>query len=495
VSVRPRGERNFEAHTVALVFVVEEGSRVYIERINVRGNTRTRDYVIRREFDIGEGDAYNRALVDRAERRLKNLDFFKSVKITPEPGSSPDRVVLNVDVEEKSTGDFGVTGGYSTADGFMAEVSVQERNLLGRGLMGRASVQYGQKTKGWGLNFVEPYLMGYRLALGLDLYQKTQKATNSVSYDTETVGFGARLGISLREDLSLQARYSIYQQKVTLPDYLNNCISTDPNLNSTLTNPNTGVPYGNGMHFPGAVGPGDSCYGDGETSLPVRIALAKGAAITSSVGYTLAYNTLDNNKNPTTGLYAELKQDFAGVGGDVRFIKTLGDARFYYPVVSDVVGFVRVQGGNVTGWGGGDLRMLDHFQMGPNLVRGFAVSGIGPRDMTPGSFTNDALGGTMFWGASAELQMPFWFLPKEIGIKGSVYADAGSLWGYRGPTGWAVTGETLTVSDSNVVRSSVGVGLIWDSPFGPLRFDYAIPMSKGPNDREQRFRFGGGTSF
>ncbi|TAK50043.1 MAG: outer membrane protein assembly factor BamA [Xanthobacteraceae bacterium] len=495
VSVRPRGERNFESHTVALVFVVEEGSRVYIERINVRGNTRTRDYVIRREFDVAEGDAYNRALVDRAERRLKNLDFFKSVKIAPEPGSSPDRVVLNVDVEEKSTGDFGVSGGYSTADGFMAELTVQERNLLGRGLQGRASIQYGQRARGYNLSLVEPYLMGYRLALGLDLYQRQQLASSTVSYDTDTIGVGARLGISLREDLSLQARYSIYRQEITLPDYLNNCISPDVNLNSTLTNPTTGLPYGLGAHSPGAVVPGDSCYGDGETSLPARIALANGPAITSLVGYTLAYNVLDNNKNPTSGLYAELKQDFAGVGGDVQFIRTTADSRFYYPVVSDIVGMLRVQGGHVTGWGSGDLRMLDHFQLGPNLVRGFAVSGIGPRDVTPGSLTNDALGGTMYWGATAELQMPFWFLPKEIGLRGAVYADAGSLWNYKGPTSWSVTGETVTVDDSNVIRSSVGVGLIWDSPFGPLRFDYAVPMTKGPYDREQRFRFGGGASF
>ena len=168
--VRPRGDRNFETHTVSIIFAIDEGPRTYIERINVRGNTRTRDYVIRREFDISEGDAYNRALVDRAERRLKNLDFFKSVKITAEPGSSSDRVVLMVDLEEKSTGDFSVSGGYSTTDGALAEVSVSERNFLGRGLFAKASVTYGQYARGYSLSFVEPYLLDYRVALGLDLF-------------------------------------------------------------------------------------------------------------------------------------------------------------------------------------------------------------------------------------------------------------------------------------------------------------------------------------
>ena len=175
-NVRPRGERNSETHTINLAFVVEEGTRAYIERINIRGNTRTRDYVIRREFDIGEGDAYNRALIDRAERRLKNLNFFKTVKITNEPGSAPDRVIVNVEVEEQPTGEFSVAGGYSTADGFLAEVSVADRNLLGRGQFAKASVTYGQRTRGVELSFVEPYLLGYRMAGGIDLFARQNLA-------------------------------------------------------------------------------------------------------------------------------------------------------------------------------------------------------------------------------------------------------------------------------------------------------------------------------
>lgn len=474
-AVRPRGDRNFESKTINLVFVVEEGPRAYIERINIRGNVRTRDYVIRREFDIGEGDAYNRALIDRAERRLKNLNFFKSVKITNEPGSAPDRVVVNVDVEEMSTGEFSISGGYSTADGFLAEVSVAERNLLGRGQYARASVMYGQRSRGVELNFVEPYFLDYRLAFGVDLFAKRTIASSYVSYDTETIGSNLRFGFALTEETSLQLRYSIYRQKITLPDYLNDCGPT--------TTPNT----------PGYLAV-TNCYANGEASLPVRLELSRGATVTSLLGYTLAYNTLDNNKNPTSGLLAELKQDFAGVGGDVNFVRTTGQVNNYYEVFPDVVSLIKIQGGNISGWGNKGLRMLDHFQMGPNLVRGFAPSGFGPRDLTFGT-TNDAIGGTLFWGASAELQTPLYFLPKEIGIKAAAFFDAGSLWGYKGPTSIPSTGEVMTVGDSMTVRSSAGVGLIWDSPFGLLRFDVAYPISKQSYDRTQIFRFGGGTRF
>ena len=510
--VRPRGDRNFEAHTVTITYAIDEGPRTYIERINVRGNTRTRDYVIRREFDLSEGDAYNRALVDRAERRLKNLDFFKTVKILTEPGSSTDRVVLVVDLEEKSTGDFSVSGGYSTTDGALAEVSISERNFLGRGLFAKASVTYGQYARGYSLSFVEPYLLDYRVALGLDLFQRQQLANSYISYGTSTLGFSPRLGFALREDLSLQLRYSIYQQKISLPSFLANC---NNNASNTLLafNPSPAFAAANGIDLASTNGLG--CYADGEASLPVRRELATGRTLTSSVGYSLNYNTLDNNKNPTDGLLVDFRQDFAGVGGDVTYLKNAVDLKYYTPLVADIVGLIHVQSGILNKIGSNELRMLDHFQMGPNLVRGFAPNGIGPRDINPFG-TGDALGGTKYWGASAELQMPFWFLPKEVGLKGAVYADAGGLYDYQGPTSWTFTNEAnvagctpptrsptvtsgtctgLQFDSGNVVRSSVGVGLIWASPFGPLRFDYAVPITKGPFDRVQQFKFGGGTSF
>ncbi len=232
----------------------------------------------------------------------------------------------------------------------------------------------------------------------------------------------------------------------------------------------------------------------------------QGPVNVSLVGYTLSYNTLDNNKLPTSGLFTELRQDFAGVGGDVNFIRTQVEARTYYEVINDVVGVLKLQAGNISSWGGKELRMLDEFFMGPNLVRGFSPAGIGPRDLTPGT-TNDALGGSLYWGVSVEAQTPLYFLPKDIGIKVAVFADAGSLWDYQGPTSWSVTGETLQVglNSPSMIRSSVGVGLLWDSPLGPLRFDLAYPITKycatpiggGGEvcDRTQVFRFSGGTRF
>jgi outer membrane protein insertion porin family len=498
--VRPRGDRDQTNHTIKVTFTVEDGPRVYIERINIIGNTRTQDFVIRREFDVGEGDAYNRALIDRAERRLKNLNYFKTVKITNEPGSAPDRVVLNVRVEEIPTGEFSISGGYSTASGWMAELSVAERNLLGQGQYARFSLQYGQYARGFELSFAEPFLLGNRLAVGLDLYAKQTLATNYVSYDSQTLGIGTRAGFALNEELSFQARYNIYSQKITLPVQFNDCIYSP---NALINNPVPGVNGVGAGATPVGVSPtneglrtdGGNCYANGESSLAVRKELAQGAVLVSMLGYTVAYNTLDNNKNPTSGLYAEFKQDFAGVGGDVNFIRSTIDTRTYYEMFSDIVAVLHLQGGHITGWGSKDLRMLDHFQMGPNLVRGFAPSGIGPRDLTVGT-TQDPLGGTMFWGASLEAQAPFSFLPKDAGLRGAVFADAGSLWNYQGPTNFPTTGETLLLAPNDgAIRASVGAGLIWNSPFGPLRFDYSFPIMKQGYDRIQQFRFGGGTKF
>jgi outer membrane protein insertion porin family len=501
-NVRPRGDRNFETKTINLVFVVEEGGRAYIERINIRGNTRTRDYVIRREFDLGEGDAYNRALIDRAERRLKNLNYFKSVKITNEPGSAPDRVVVNVNVEEQATGEFSISGGYSTADGLIGEISVADRNLMGRGQYAKAAFTYGQRVRGFDLSFVEPFLFGYRMAGGIDVFARQNLASNYISYDSQTIGTNLRLGFALTEEVAFQPRYTFYQQKITLPYQYNNCqfssLAPVPGVNP--------IAEGSGLDTSVAAnGPFGGCYADGEASLAVRKELAAGPVNVSLVGYTLSYNTLDNNKLPTSGVYAELRQDFAGVGGDVNFIRTQVEGRTYYEVINDVVGVFKLQAGNISSWGGKELRMLDHFQMGPNLVRGFAPAGLGPRDLTNGT-TNDPLGGSLYWGATVEAQTPLYFLPKDIGIKVAVFADAGSLWDYQGPTSWNVTGETLQVglNSPSMIRSSVGVGLLWDSPLGPLRFDLAYPITKycatglaGNEvcDRTQVFRFSGGTKF
>jgi len=522
--VHPRGDRNPTTRTVGVLFVVDEGTRAYIERINIRGNYRTRDYVIRREFDINEGDPYNRALVDRAERRIKNLNYFKNVKVTNEPGSAPDRVVINVDVEEQPTGDFSVEGGYSTANGWLAEVSVTERNLLGTGRFARASVTYGQYARGVELSYAEPYFLDYRSSMGIDLFAKETIANSYLSYGTESYGGTLKWGLPLREDLALQLRYSAYEQSISLPTTLDDCNNLNPDLVTTFPTPSaitaTGTPF-----LPTTV----SCFLDSQASLPVRVELAQGAYLTSSVGYGLVFNTLDNNKLPTSGLYINFGQDFAGAGGDVSYLRSIFDARAYYEVVSDLIGILHLQGGDMIGFNDcptantcvsndGYVRMLDDFKMGPNLVRGFQPAGIGPRDITPGT-TNDNIGGTMYWGASLEFQYPFYFLPKDSGFRGAVFVDSGSVWGYRGETQSPATGEIngiitstnpngglpitstyvcqcgMQYADTPAVRASAGASIIWDSPFGPLRFDFAYPFLREGYDRTQFFAFGGGTKF
>jgi outer membrane protein insertion porin family len=531
-TVRPRGDRDSQNHLINVVFVVDEGVRAYIERINIRGNTRTRDYVVRREFDISEGDPYNRALVDRAERRIKNLNFFKTVKITNEPGSAPDRVVINVDVEEQSTGDFSVMGGYSTADGFMGQVSVSERNLMGTGRYGRASGTFGQYIRGIELGFVEPYFLDQRLSAGIDLFARQTLSSPYLSYGSTSYGTNLKMGVPLREDLSLQVRYSIYWTQINLVSSLNNCNNINPNFSTTFPTMNA-VTAASLAGVLGAAYPGFSNNNAGGlqtncdvlnggpsnvASLPVREELSQGGYLTSLAGYGLTYNTLDNNKRPTSGLLLSFGQDVAGLGGDAKYLRTVVDFRTYYEVVSDLVGILHLQGGDMFGLTKGPngesnyVRMLDDFKMGPNLVRGFQPAGLGPRDLTVGA-SGDALGGTYYWGASLEMQYPFYFLPKDAGFRGAVFIDSGAEWGYKGETTWPSNGEVnglittstgtsyvcnscgLQFADTAAPRVSVGASVIWDSPFGPLRFDFAYPILKQSYDRVQWFQFGGGTRF
>jgi outer membrane protein insertion porin family len=498
-AARPRGDRIPSQRIVNVVFVVEEGPHTYIERINVRGNTRTRDYVIRREFDIVEGDPYNRALVDRAERRLKNLGYFKVVKITTEPGSAPDRIIIDVDLEEQSTGEFSIAGGYSTSDGAIAEVSVGERNLLGTGQVAKASVQYGQRARGFELNFIEPYILDTRLALGFDVFAKQTTSSQYTTYLTRTIGGDIKTGLPITENFSTQLRYTVYQQEITLPSALDSCNNLAPNFITTFPTPAAWATGNYDSAWDKAGQPAQTnCYQYGQASLAVRKELAAGPVIASVVGYTLAYNTLDNNRAPTQGVLVEFKQDFAGVGGDVHNVKQTIDARMYNELFPEFVGVLRGQAGYAVGWNGA-IRMLDEFQAGPSLVRGFQPAGFGPRDISQIIYgyggTQDALGGSLYWAGSLEFQTPLPFVPKDFGMKIALFSDAGLLWDYQGPTYWNQTGETMTLNESNIIRSSVGAGLIWDSPFGPLRFDLAYALTKGPYDKTQLFRFGGGTRF
>lgn len=515
--VRPRGERNPAAQSVTINFVVEEGPRVYIERINLRGNTRTRDYVIRREFEIGEGDAYNRVLIDRAEKRLNGLGYFKRVRITNEPGSAPDRVVINVEVEDQPTGNFSISGGYSTSDGFIAELSVSESNFMGRGQYVRAAATIGQRTKGLEFNFTEPYFLDQRIAAGFDLYVKKNTVSKYSMYDTTVFGGTLRAAIPLTDEISLQGRYSLYSTYLQIPN--------------TTRYPYDDCTWPMPFLTPGAPGsmganPFFSCQNNGEASIAIKA--QQGTRVTSLFGYTLGYSTLDNPKQPTSGVMAVLNQDFAGAGGNARFIRTTAEARYYREIFDDVIGFVKLQGGNMFGIGGYQLRTTDMFNLGPALVRGFAPGGIGPRDISnPYNWQGNSIGGANYVGASVEAQFPLWGVPRELGLKGALFVDAGTLWGYKGPTNFTTIndyvnylpynpaalnqangciipysaplfgpGSCLQVGgDTTRLRASVGGSLLWNSPMGPIRFDLAKAVAKSKYDQTQVFRFSGGASF
>jgi len=533
--VRPTGQRDPATQTVSIGYVVEEGPRVYIERVNVRGNTRTRDYVIRRELDLGEGDAYNKVLIDRAERRLNGLGFFKRVRISNEPGSAPDRVIVNIDVEDQPTGAFSVAGGYSTTDGFIGEVSISESNFLGRGQFVKLAGSFGQYAQGVDFSFTEPYFLGYRLAAGIDLFSKFSDQTRQARYENRTTGGQLRLGIPITEEIGVTLRYALYESELKIPNTIkkpfNDC--TIPIAGYTAVNAD-GTPL-----YP-------NCAYDGEASIAVKESVGK--TITSLAGLTIGYNGVDNLRNPHNGLYVEVKPEIAGLGGDSKFFRVTGDLRYYHELfIEDIVGVARLQGGHISGIGrtknntgiqtfGGDVRLTDHFFLGPTLVRGFAPSGFGPRDISIADSTSNSIGGTTYYGGSLEAQFPIPLLPRELGLKGAVFADAGTLFDYKGPRGFDVNAngllegfapcqvpsftpavgnipvrsvqpECIQVRDKNVIRSSVGASLLWNSPIGPLRFDYAVALSKDEGyidpttgvrvgrDKTQAFRFSGGTRF
>jgi outer membrane protein insertion porin family len=522
VQVRPRGDRDTANRVVNLGYTADEGARVYVERINITGNTRTRDYVIRREFDLGEGDAYNKALVDRAERRLKALAYFKNVKISQVPGSAPDRVVLNVEVEDQPTGQFSIGGGYSTSDGFIAEASIAESNFLGRGQNVRLSGSFGQRSQSAELSFTEPYFMGYRISAGFDVFTRFTDATQSGRYESRVTGGAIRFGLPITEEFGIGLRYSLYTTSIEVPNKFN-----QPYNDCSVSIP--GITPGT----PGALPQSNTvnCLTNGEASLAVKEAAAR-RQLTSLVGLSFVYNSLDNPKDPTSGWLATVTPEVAGLGGDSRFFRITGDVRYYYPIADDVVGLLRVQGGHIQGFGGNNLRLTDHFNLGPSLVRGFANGGIGPRD-----YAYDAkfgsVGGTTYFGGTAEIQFPIWGLPREIGLRGALFADAGTLFNYSGNKRFTVIngktvgvpgggcdnaevsairlgltqGQCLLVSDNKTIRSSVGASVLWQSPLGPIRFDYAFALTRDKGvidpilntrvggDRVQAFRFSGGGRF
>lgn len=526
--VRPRGDRDYDNDTINITYVVEEGPRVYIERINIRGNTRTLDRVIRREFEFAEGDAYNVVMIDRAKRRLDALRYFKTVNISRQQGSAPDRVVINVDVVEQTTGEISVGGGYSTRDGLVADVSITERNLLGRGQILTIGGSFGERKQSFDFSFTEPFFLGRRLAAGIDVFYRDLDYSDTSSYTVNAIGAGTRLGFQLNEETSFLGRYRLYQSETETAYYLRD--GCGPVTAASMAQATCGAPvFWNGVLWTFPFG-GDTT-GDGIPDVfapeaSIAINAAQGERIYSIFGYDLTYATLDSFTRPHEGWYLRLSQDIAGAGGDAQYLKTDAEARYYHELAPEVVGMLKVSGGVINGWGGYDIPVTDTYFKGGETIRGFDTSGYGPRDLTPGG-QRDALGGKVFAAATAEVQFPLPLIPDELGFRGAFFADAGILFsvGNTGPLtifqpgpGGTLIPQNLVLSecagiypggwggivpagangcyvDDTSPRASVGFSLLWDSPFGPLRADLGYAVLKEDYDNTQVFRFGAGKSF
>ena len=437
VDVRPRIDRDREAKTINLTFEISEGPRVFVERIDITGNVRTLDKVIRREFRIVEGDAFNAAKLQRSRQRLQDLDYFEKVEIEEVPGSAPDKAVIKTAVEEKSTGALSIGAGFSTSSGALADFSIRERNLLGRGQDLRVGMIIGQKNQQVDLSFTEPYFLDREVSAGFDLFYIQTDRKSESSFDTADAGIALRAGYPITERLSQNLKYSFKRAE----------IKNVPN----------------------------------DASIYVKE--AEGVTYPSVVSNTLSYDTRDSKINPTTGYIASASTDAAGLGGDVKYLRNRLDGSYFYPVADKWVLQLKGAGGRIVGIFGDDVNLIDRFFIGGDDIRGFATDGVGPRD----SDSDDALGGNWFYSGTVQLSFPFPLVPSELGFLGRVFTDFGSAWDLddSGPT----------VEDSSTIRASVGTGLTWVSPFGPIGVDVAVPYKKEDFDKTELLRINFGTSF
>jgi len=449
--VRPRAVRQPGTRIIDITYVIDQGPRIYIERINIIGNLRTQDHVIRREFRLAEGDAYNPLLVDKARKRLQGLGFFKSADVKRRAGSAQDRVVLDVELVEQSTGELSFGAGYSTSEGVIGDVSITERNLLGKGQFLRLRLAGSVERLQVDLSFTEPRFLDRNLAAGFDLFHKDVNMSQLSAFRSRTSGGSLRLGFPLAENLWITNSYTLSQGEI---------------------------------------------YDVNTLFASKAIQESAGTAITSAVSSSLAWDNRNHPKTPTKGTYFQVGTDFAGLGGDVQYARYTGEGRFYYPVTEKVTFVGRVTGGHIMGWGGDDVRLIDLFYKGGETIRGFERGGFGPRDLN----TDDALGGSTFWATTAEVRFPLPFVPDDLGMGGAVFVDAGSLFGAgafakNSPQLCDGTNANVCLVDDKAIRASAGFSILWNSPLGPLRLDIAKAFLKQSYDSEQLIRFGASTKF
>ena len=457
VEVKPQVTRNREDRTVDIVFDVHEGPQVYVERIDINGNVRTLDKVVRREFQLVEGDAFNTNKMTRSKDRIKNLGFFKKVEVNNSPGSAPDRTVITTDIEEQSTGELSLGLGFSTTDGPLADINVRERNFLGRGQDIRIGTVVSLRSQQIDLSFTEPYFLDKNIAAGIDIFEvKTSPTSNfftgaSPVYQQFSYGGALRTGYQITENLRQTWKYTGRSDDIT-------------NIQSNAS---------------------------------LFIQLQAGTHLTSAIGQVLLYDRRDNRQEPTSGYFASIGNDFAGVGFGVEYIRNKISAGYYYSVMPEWVLGVTGEAGNVFGWGGQKVLLQDRFFVGGDNLRGFAPAGIGPRDV----ISSDSLGGNTYYVGSVALSIPLG-LPKELGITGRVFTDFGTLFSndqknlVLTPAQLAANGGIQPlILDSAAVRATAGFGVSWKSPVGPVRLDLAYPIKKESFDKTQLFHVSFGTRF
>ncbi|GAB4517700.1 MAG: outer membrane protein assembly factor BamA [Parvularculaceae bacterium] len=477
VDVTPLIERDRQNRRVNLTFEIEEGPRVYVERININGNVRTIDKVIRREMRIVEGDAFNRVLLDRSRVRIRSLGFFSEVEIENTQGSAPDRTVVDVTVEEQATGAFSVGAGFSSTDNFIADISIEERNLLGRGQFLRFRVSASSRTQNLDIRFTEPYFLDRNLALGFEVFSSRTDFRES-NFLSTNVGFGLLFGFPVNEYGRMNIRYQFSRENTEVDGF--NC---------------------------------DIRRG----SLFLRnICEDEGVRITSLIGYSMSFDRRDDPIDPTRGWSMQLSQELAGAGGDVNFLRTQFDASYFVPLYAGFVGMLRGNVGYIQGWNGDDVRLSDRFFRGGLSFRGFDIAGVGPRelnldprvDFDPDAegvqrlFFNDALGGKLSAIGTAEVFVPL-PLPESVRMKMSFFSDFGTV-AYTDLTAAERlphviderNGRTISGTfDGPDLRVTAGITLRWDSPFGPVQFDLSDAVVKRDFDRAEGFRFSAGTRF
>jgi outer membrane protein insertion porin family len=528
--VRPDFRPEKETLTMNVTFKINDAPRVYVERIDVNGNTLTQDKVVRREFRLAEGDAFNSFRVKRSRDRIQSLGFFQDkFEIERKQGSAPDRVILEANVEEKSTGELQLSAGYSSLEKFIVDLSVTQRNFRGKGQVLRASGSYSTYSKSVELGFTEPYLFDQNIAVGVDLFRRDLNSFNfradnsrNTTYQQTTTGFQIRAGVPLTEFVQLALRYGLSQDNVTLD---RSTFFSDTDGNGTIECD----PLLAGRYLCDAIG----------------------KRITSSVGYSLVYSNLNNSIRPTAGQRIIFSQDFAGLGGSVKYIKSKIDADKYWGLGSGFVFSVGLEGGFIysydksRGEGIDKVRLVDRWFLGQPQLRGFDIRGVGPRiqrvpynsdgtlntAIARNQIQDDAIGGRAYYLGRAELEIPLGSGARDLGLRPSIFMDAGAVFNVTRPvlvdtqvcdipasgttaattrivskasgcpTGASVSANQsgafreVFLGDSPSPRLSVGVGVNWNSPFGPFRIDVAKALLKEPGDDTKFFTFNVGTQF